>query len=682
MGQGITARPCICAAALLLGFAAKSRALDSFEASSPSGFDSAALDRSGDACSDFYQFACGGWLAKNPLPADESRFGRFNELHERNLQTLRGILERAAGPSSPRSAGEREIGDYYAACMDEKGIEAKGLSPLREQLARIDALRDLTGLPEEVQRLHAIGVPALFVFASEQDFKDARSVIAKVDQGGLGLPVRDYYVRDDPKTREVREKYAAHVQRTFELSGQTREEAASSAREVIALETALAQGSLDLESRRDPARLFHKMTRADLQALVPAFDWGRYFEAARTPRFDWLNVAAPDFFKALQGALTEGGVARLKAYLRWQLVRHSAPLLPEAFATERFAFYEQVLTGAREMRPRWKRCVELADAHLGDALGRRYVEETFGAEGKARMQSMVAALEKALGRNIETLPWMTADTRGQALAKLAAIANKIGYPDSWRSYVGLKIQRGDALGNAQRASAYEVRRRLAKIGRPVDRQEWEMSPPTVNANYNHLMNDINFPAGILQTPFFEKTRDDAVNFGAIGAVIGHELTHGFDDFGRQFGANGNFDDWWTAADAQEFEKRSACLVDQYGAYDAAPETKLSGKLTLGENVADNGGLRIAYLALMDVLGSRRPARVEGFTAEQRFFLGWGQIWCETQAEEDAQRRARTDVHSPGRYRVNGVVSNMPEFGKAFGCKAGAPMVRKRPCRVW
>ncbi len=670
------------AAALLLCLAPAASALDPYEAGG-ARFDLTALDRTGNACSDFYQFACGGWLAKNPLPSDESRFGRFNELHQRNLETLRGILERAAVPSRGRSEGDREIGDYYAACMDEAGSEAKGLRPLERELARIDALHDQAGLSEEVARLHAIGVPALFAFASEQDFKDSRSVIAKADQGGLGLPARDYYLRDDPKTKEMRERYAAHVQRTFELTGQAREAAAESARAVMELETALARGSLDLESRRDPSRLYHKMTRAELQALVPSFDWRRYFAAAKAPRFDSLNVAAPEFFKALQGVLVEGGaLGRLKAYLRWQLVRDAAPLLPEAFAKESFAFYEQTLTGAREMRPRWKRCVELADEHLGDALGRRYVEETFGAEGKARMQSMVAALEKALGRNIQKLPWMTAATRGQALAKLAAIANKIGYPDTWRDYGGLKVRRSDALGNALRARAFEVRRRLAKIGRPVDRQEWEMSPPTVNAYYNHLMNDINFPAGILQPPFFDKARDDAVNFGAIGAVIGHELTHGFDDFGRQFGADGNFDDWWTAEDAQEFEKRSACLVDQYGAYDAAPDVKLSGKLTLGENVADNGGLRIAYMALKYVLGKQRPRRIEGFTAEQRFFLGWGQIWCETQAEEDARRRARTDVHSPGRYRVNGVVSNMPEFGNAFGCKAGALMVRRRPCRVW
>ncbi len=671
------------AVALLLCVSAAASPLDPYDLAAGSGFDPTALDRSRDACTDFYQFACGGWLARNPLPSDESRFGRFNELHERNLETLRGILERAAVPSRGRSERDRKIGDYYAACMDEAGIEAKGVRPLERELARIEALRDPAGLPEEVARLHALGVPALFTFASEQDFKDSRSVIAKADQGGLGLPARDYYLRDDPKTREMREGYAAHVQRTFELTGQARELAAESARAVMELEAALARGSLDLESRRDPSRLYHKMTRAELQALVPSFDWSRYFAAARAPRFDSLNVAAPDFFKALQGVLAEGGaLGRLKAYLRWQLVRHAAPLLPEAFAKESFAFYEQTLTGAREMRPRWKRCVELADQHLGDALGRRYVEETFGAEGKTRMQSMVAALEKALGRNIQKLPWMTAATRGQAQAKLAAIANKIGYPDTWRDYAGLKVRRSDALGNALRASAFEVRRRLAKIGRPVDRQEWEMSPPTVNAYYNHLMNDINFPAGILQPPFFDKTRDDAVNFGAIGAVIGHELTHGFDDFGRQFGADGNFDDWWTVEDAQEFEKRSSCLVDQYGAYDAAPDVKLSGKLTLGENVADNGGLRIAYMALKDVLGKQRPRRIEGFTAEQRFFLGWGQIWCETQAEEDARRRARTDVHSPGRYRVNGVVSNMPEFGNAFGCKAGAPMVRRRPCRVW
>jgi len=656
-------------------------ALEPYEVGPAPGL-TAALDRAGDACSDFYQFACGGWRARNPLPADEARYGRFNELHERNLLTLRSILERAAVPSAGRSELDRKIGDHYAACMDEAGIEAKGLHPIAPELARIDALADLAGLAGAVARLHRIGVPALFVFASEQDFKDSMTIIAKADQSGLGLPERDYYFRDDAKSAEVRRGYVAHVRRTFELAGQEEAAAAAAARAVVDFETALARFSLDVESRREPSRLYHKMTRADLQRLVPSISWSPYLRAVGAPPFESLNVASPGFFKGLEGALTAAGLGTLKAYLRWQLIRESAPLLPAAFVAERFAFYGRALTGAREVRPRWKRCVELADEQLGDALGRRYVEETFGADGKARMEAMVDALEKALARDVRELPWMTPATKAQALAKLAAVARKIGYPGRWRDYADLEIARGDALGNAQRARAFEVRRTLARIGRPVDREEWEMSPPTVNAYYNPLMNDINFPAGILQPPFFDKALDDAVNFGAIGAVIGHELTHGFDDFGRKFAADGNLRDWWNAEDAREFEERSGCLVEQYGAYPATPDVKLSGKLTLGENVADNGGLRIAHMALIDVLGARGAAPVGGFTAEQRFFLGWGQIWCEAQAEEDARLRARTDVHAPGRYRVNGVVSNMPEFGTAFGCRAGAPMVREKACRVW
>ncbi|HSB62347.1 MAG TPA: M13 family metallopeptidase, partial [Vicinamibacteria bacterium] len=526
---------------------------------------SAAVDRAGDACSDFYQFACGGWLARNPLPADEARYGRFDELHERNLLTLRSILERAA-PSAGRSELDRKIGDHYAACMDEAGIEAKGLHPLAPELARIDALADPAGLAEVVARLHRIGVPALFVIASEQDFKDSMTIIAKADQSGLGLPERDYYFRDDAKSAEVRQGYLAHVRRTFELAGQEREAAAAAAREVVDFETALARISLDVESRREPSRLYHKMTRAELQRLVPSISWSPYLGAVGAPPFESLNVASPGFFRGLEGALRAARLGTLKAYLRWQLIRESAPLLPAAFVVERFAFYGRALTGAREMRPRWKRCVELADEHLGDALGRRYVEETFGADGKARMEAMVDALEKALARDVRELAWMTPATKAQALAKLTAVARKIGYPGRWRDYADLEIARDDALGNAQRARSFEVRRTLAKIGRPVDRDEWEMSPPTVNAYYNPLMNDINFPAGILQPPFFDRALDDAVNYGSIGAVIGHELSHGFDDQGRKFDAKGNLRDWWTEADGKEFEARASCIVDQYSKY--------------------------------------------------------------------------------------------------------------------
>jgi endothelin-converting enzyme/putative endopeptidase len=526
-------------------------------------------------------------------------------------------------------------------------------------------------------------VNVLFGFGAQQDFKDATKVIAGLDQGGLGLPDRDYYLQDEPRFADVRKQYAPHIARMFELAGDSRAAALEAARSVVEIETALARASLERVKRRDPANVYHMTKLAELAALTPAFGWEDYFTTVGAPRVAELNVAWPDFFKGLQSVVLDTDISALKSYLRWHTLRAAAPLLPTPFVNENFAFYGKTLTGARELRPRWKRCVEMVDEHLGEALGQRYVEATFGAEGKERMSKLVAALEHALERDIRELPWMTEATRRQALGKLAAITNKIGYPDRWRDYRMMKIARNDALGNRERAEAFELRRQLAKIGQPVDRGEWLMTPPTVNAYYMSLQNNINFPAGILQPPFFERSMDDAVNFGAIGSVIGHELTHGFDDQGRKFAANGNLADWWTAEDATEFEKRAACFVDQYGAYTVAGgEVKLNGKLTLGENTADNGGVRIAYMALMDTLaGAGAPLR-DGFTPEQRLFLGWGQIWCQNETEESARLRAQTDSHSPGRYRVNGVVSNMPEFQKAFACLAGSPMVRENACRVW
>jgi putative endopeptidase len=642
------------------------------------GFDVNALDRSVSACTDFYQFSCGGWLAKNPVPADRARWGRFDELAERNQAALRAILEKAA--SSP---ADRQIGDYYTACMDEKGIEALGLRPVKATLDRIAGLKSKADLAGEIARLHAQGIGALFDFGSQQDYKDAAKVIAAVDQGGLGLPDRDYYLKDDARFADVRKQYVPHVARMFELAGDRREAALEAARSVLEIETALARASLERVKRRDPANRYHPTSKADLVALTPAFGWDAYFATVAAPPLKDLNVTWPDFFKGLQGVLADTDLAALKSYLRWHALRNAAPLLPAAFVNENFSFYGKTLTGAKELRPRWKRCVDLVDNHLGEALGQRYVEATFGAEGKERMSRMVAALERALQKDILELPWMTDVTRRQALAKLSAIANKIGYPDKWRDYRMVKVARNDALGNAERAEAFELRRQLAKIGQPVDRGEWLMTPPTVNAYYMSLQNNINFPAGILQPPFFERAMDDAVNFGAIGSVIGHELTHGFDDQGRKFAANGNLADWWTAEDATEFEKRAACFADQYGAYTVAGgEVKLNGRLTLGENTADNGGVRIAHMALMDTLGGASVPLRDGFTPEQRLFLAWGQIWCQNETEESARLRAQTDTHSPGRYRVNGVVSNMPEFQKAFACEAGSPMVRENACRVW
>jgi putative endopeptidase len=641
------------------------------------GFDVNALDQSVNACTDFYQFSCGGWLAKNPVPADRARWGRFDELSERNQATLRGILEKAT------SAADQKIADYYTACMDEKGIEALGLKPVKPTLDRIAGLGGRADLAGEVARLHSQGVGVLFGFGARQDFKDATKVIAGLDQGGLGLPDRDYYLKDEPRFADVRKQYVPHVARMFELAGDGHETAQEAARHVLEIEIALARASLERVKRRDPANVDHMTKKAELLALTPGFGWDAYFAGVAAPPMAELNVTWPDFFKGLQAVVADTDLGALKSYLRWQTLRASAPLLPAAFVNENFAFYGKTLTGAKELRPRWKRCVQLVDAHLGEALGERYVEATFGAEGKARMSKMVAALEHALEKDIRELPWMTDATRKQAQVKLAAIANKIGYPDRYRDYRPVKVARNDALGNAERAETFEMRRQLAKIGQPVDRGEWLMTPPTVNAYYMAQQNNINFPAGILQPPFFERSMDDAVNFGAVGSVIGHELTHGFDDQGRKFAANGNLADWWTAEDAAEFEKRATCFADQYGAYTVAGgEVKLNGRLTLGENTADNGGVRIAYMALMDTLaGASVPLR-DGFTPEQRLFLAWGQIWCQNETEESARLRAQTDSHSPGRYRVNGVVSNMPEFQKAFACAAGSPMVRENACRVW
>ncbi len=648
----------------------------------PSGFDTSSVDKSVDACSDFYQHVCGGWMKQNPIPADQSRWGRFDVLREDNLAVLRGILEGAA-KAKKRDADTQKIGDYYASCMDEKAIDKKGLDPLKPTLAKIAGLTDKKQIPALLATLHDEGSGAMFNFGPEPDFKNATMYIAAVDQGGLGLPERDYYFRDDPKSVEQRKQYVAHVSKMFQLAGEKADAADAKAKVVMDLETKLAKGSLDIVSMRDPTKIYHKMPLSELAAATPAFDWSMYFDAVPTkPRFTDLNVAWPDFFKAMDEVVAGTSLDDLKTYLTWHELHLAAPYLSKPFVDENFAFYGKALTGAKELKPRWKRCVEFVDSGIGEALGRTYVERTFGPEAKQRVLAMVNAIEKALGDDIKALDWMSQDTKTQAFAKLDAVKNKIGYPDKWRDYSALTIQRGDALGNALRANAFEVHRQLKKIETPVDPSEWGMTPPTVNAYYNPLENNINFPAGILQPPFFGRKADDAINFGGIGAVIGHELTHGFDDEGRQFDAKGNLRDWWTAEDNKRFDERAQCFVDEYAGFTAVEDVKLNGKLTLGENTADNGGLRIALMALAATLGDKKVAPIDGYTPDQRLFLGWAQVWCQNVTPEASRMRAQTDPHSPGRYRVNGVVSNMPEFRKAFSCKADAPMVRPNMCRVW
>jgi endothelin-converting enzyme/putative endopeptidase len=644
-------------------------------------FDVKAIDKTADPCVDFYQYACGNWLKANPIPADQARWGRFNELDERNKQALREILEEAAKPDPGRDSVTRQIGDYFAACMDEKGIDARGLAPLQQELERIRKLSDKSQLAAQIAHMHRIGVSSLFEFGSGQDFKDSTAVVAQLDQGGLGMPDRDYYLKTDPKSVELREKYLAHVQRMFELAGYTAETAKANAATVMRLETELAKGSLDRVSRRDPEKIYHPMKRADVVALNPTFQWETYFAGTRSPNFQNIVLSSPEYFKAVDRQIKDASLEDWKIYLEWHLLHSEATLLPTPFLRENFDFYGRTLTGATEMRPRWKRCVEFTDNQLGEALGKKYVEKTFGATGKERTLKMVHALETALAEDIEKLPWMTPATKKEALVKLQAITNKIGYPDKWRDYSSVEIKRDDAVGNSFRADQFEFQRQLDKIGKPVDRLEWGMTPPTVNAYYDPQMNNINFPAGILQPPFFDNAMDDAVNFGGIGMVIGHELTHGFDDEGRQFDPKGNLMDWWTPADAKEFQQRAACVDDEYSSFTVAPGVHVNGKLTLGENTADNGGVRVALMALLNTIG-KDGKKVDGFTPQQRFFLAFGQVWCSNDREESLRLQVATDPHAPPRFRVNGVVQNMPEFREAFSCKAGQPMVKANVCRVW
>jgi putative endopeptidase len=640
------------------------------------------LDKSIDPCNDFYAFACSKWQAQNPVPADRPTWGRFNELQERGEYIVRDILEKAAAKTAGRTPYEQKIGDYYGSCMDESAIEKAGAKPLDGDLQSIASLKSKDDLAKEILRQHREGANVLFSFGSGSDFKNASQIIAEVDQGGLGLPDRDYYFKDDAKSVELRQKYVAHVQKMLELIGDTPAKAAAEAKAVMDIETGLAKGALDQTSRRDPQKVYHKLTNQELVALSPRFNWNVYFEGVGAPKFASLNVTEPDFVKQMQNVVDSFSLDDWKAYLRWHVVHENAPVLPTAFVNENFDFFSKTMQGTKELRPRWKRCVGYANGDLGDAIGEIYVNQTFGAEGKTRTLAMVDALEKALGDDIKSLPWMGEETKKQALVKLAAITNRIGYSDKWRDYTKLEIRRGDALGNSQRANQHDLLRRLNKIGTKLDKRDWPYPPMTVNASYNPLENNITFPAGILQPPFYDNQADDAMNFGGIGAVIGHELTHGFDDQGSQFDAEGNLRDWWTANDKKQFEERTGCVKDQYGSFVAVDDLKLNGKLTLGENTADNGGLRIAYMALLSAVAGKEPPAVDGLTAQQRFFLGWANVWCQNRTDAFARMLVAIDPHSPGKNRVNGTVSNMPEFREAYHCKADAPMVNQNACRVW
>jgi putative endopeptidase len=650
---------------------------------SPS-LDMSSMDRSVDPCTDFYRYSCGGWIKKNPIPPDQARWNVYSKLEEENQRFLWGILEQASRTTAGRSQVETEIGDYFYACMDERSVEKAAAAPLQAWLTEIAALKSIRDLPAFVARAQAaiFGNNMLFDIGSGQDYADSTRVIAFASAGGLGLPDRDYYVKTDAKSQDIRHRYLQHVHDMLELLGEPPALANTHAQIVMDIETALANASLTRVDRRDPHKLFHKLKPRQLQALTPSFRWRAYFASALMNGTPVINVTEPAFFEKLQTLLETRDLNDWKTYLRWHLVHAKAPYLSSSFATANFDFYQKYLRGVEVMPPRWKLCVRQVDRDLGEALGQVFVQKTFGSDTKARVLKMTSEIEAAMQSEIEQLPWLGDATKKRALEKLHAIANKIGYPDRWRDYSSIKILRDDYFGNVERATIFEFRRQLAKIGKPVDRDEWQMTPPTVNAYYDPQMNDINFPAGVLQPPLYDPKLDDAPNYGNTGATIGHELTHGFDDEGRQFDAKGDLKDWWTMKDAQEFAARAKCVSNQYSQFTIIDDIKINGQLTLGEDVADLGGTFLAYLAWKGATKNQTLQPADGLTTDQRFFIGMAQWACGDERSESKRLNAITNPHSPDEFRINGVVSNMPEFGTAFACRAGQPMVRAARCRVW
>jgi putative endopeptidase len=650
------------------------------------GLDPSLRDISVDPCVNFFQYSCGTWLKHNPIPADRSSYGIDVQLHENNNLVLKLILERASDPHSERDPDTQKIGDYYATCLDTPAIEKAGLGELRPMLDRINTLSSINEVAPLVAMLQKNGVQALFRLNSEEDYKDARRMIATAIQPRLGLPEKGYYLRMDAKSVTLRKQYVDHITHTLTLAGEPVDQAATDAERVLALETKLATASLSPEEMRDPAKLYHLTQLASFRTQLGAFDVGTYLHTLGTPPFTSLNVATPGYFEALNKILPQTDLASLKALLRWNLL-HSTPgtALPAPLDNEQFAFYGKTLRGQPEQQARWKRCVEAVDGALGEALGRVYVAQQFSAQDKARTTAIMSDIESAMGRDIQQLNWMSPPTKAKAEDKLTAVTNKIGYPDKWRDYSTLTITRGDAEGNARRAAAFERHRVLAKIGLPTDKQEWDMSPPTVNAYYDPQTNSVNFPAGILQPPYYDPHMGDAVNYGQAGGLEGHELTHGFDDEGRQFNAIGNFSEWWTPTDEKKFKERADCVVKQYDGFVAVDDLHVNGKLTLGENIADIGGVRLGYLAWQHRLqesGIKPETDLDGMTPAQQFFTAYAQSWCSSTRPETARLRVQTDPHSPEEYRVNGVVENLPEFQQSFGCKAGQPMVSANRCSIW
>jgi endothelin-converting enzyme/putative endopeptidase len=653
----------------------------------PTGLDNRFLDTSLDPCVDFFKYSCGKFPKIYPIPPDMSGYGTGAIIFEHTEYALHSLLEKVEANNPSRTPNEQKVGDYYATCMNAEAVEAAGLKALRPELDRIAALKDKSELTGLLAHYQLINVSALFSYGEQQDLKDARKQLAFVDQGGLGLPERDYYLRTGDAAETTRQQYVQHVGNMLKLLGESEAVATADAQKIMQLETALAKVSMDVTSQRDPKNIYHPMTVSQLAALAPEIAWPVFFERTDAPPVTDLNVANPDFFKGLHDLLESTDLESIKTYLRWQLI-NGIPgyALPTALDHEDFNFYDRQLRGQPEQRARWKRCSQATDGAVGEALGEVYVKNFFPPEAKAKTLQMVKDIENAMEKEIDTLAWMSAVTKVKAKEKLHMVAEKIGYPDHWRDYSALKIVRGDAIGNATRAAEFENHRQLTKIGKPVDRGEWGMTPPTVDAYYNPSMNDINFPAGILQSPLYSVDATDSENYGHIGAIVGHELTHGFDDEGRKFDGNGNLSDWWTDEDAKKYEAMTDCEVKEYGGFTAVDDVKINGQLTLGENTADNGGLRLALVALEEDAKRKgidlNKKDASGWSPMQQFFLAYGQDWCGENRPEQIRLQVQTDPHSPREFRVKGVIQNMPEFGNAFGCNLGQPMMPTNACHVW
>jgi endothelin-converting enzyme/putative endopeptidase len=651
-------------------------------------FDPSLIDTSVDPCENFYLYSCNGWLKRNPLPADQTSYGRYTELAELNRLQLRQILEQAASPAAgaTRSPNEQKIGEEYASCMDTAAVNKLGIAPLQPELDRIAAIKTAAQLPAEVAHLQSIGVNAFFGMGSNQDFNDSNSVISFYGAGGLGLPERDYYTRADPKSIEQRLGYVAHVRKMFSLAGEPDAEAAKDADTVMAIETRLAKASLTITEQRDPQNLNHPTDVAKFSNELTHFSLNQFVAAAGAPATGRMNDMEPKFFAEFNALVADTPIVQIRTYLRWHLLHaYAGTSLPDSFDRENWNFYSHILNGAEKEQERWKRCTRRVDRELGEALGQVYVAKYFPPAAKMRALNMTLAIEQAMDKDIDSLDWMSPETKVKAREKLHSVMNKVGYPDKWRDYSKLEIVPGDALGNQMRADRFEFARDLAKIGKPVDKGEWGMTPPTVNAYYDPQQNNVNFPAGYFQPPFFSDKEDDAANYGDMGSTVGHELTHGFDDEGRQFDKDGNLKNWWTKEDEEKFTARADCEVKQYDAIEAVPGVHLNGKLTLGENLADLGGLWLAWLAWLDKAETAHidmTAKVDGYTPDQRFWIAYAQQWCTQTRPEQLRSQALGNPHAPDEYRTNTVLSDLPEFAKSFSCRKTSKMVAATPCRVW